>query len=147
MKSLLIPVVAACLALSGGALAQEAQNAPPASPPTPEQQQEQAQMKAINAYVQILFAQEVEKRCEHLGDEKKAEFTDDVATVDGYMKENLSDEVVTAVEEKATTAGADEENNPCGKDSKQFVEQSADMTAQISDSIEQSKQQSSQPGE
>jgi hypothetical protein len=139
MKSLIIPVAAAAaLALSAPVLAQEAQEPPAPAPLTTEQQAEQARLEAINTYVRIRFAKEVEDRCKHLDKSKRAEFRDDVSTVDNYMEGMLSEEIMDAVQKNASAAGKDAQRNPCGEDSKEFVEQSAMVTAKISDSIEQS---------
>lgn len=134
MKFLMIPIAAASLALSGAAFGQQSQ---PSTPPSAQQQQAQARQQAVSTYAQVLFAKNVEKRCKHLDDGKRTELNENVDAIDSYMKENLSKETVDMVQKQAAKAGADEERNPCGDASQNFVEQSAVMIAQLSDSLEQ----------
>lgn len=140
MKTCIIPAAfAAALAISGAALAQQQQPQPqpqqPQQPLTEEQRRQQAKVQALNTYANILFGQEIENRCGHLDGEQRAAFNDNIETVDQFMQERLPQETVDAVKQRATTAGADNQANPCGAESENFVTQVAAMVAQISENI------------
>lgn len=134
MKTLLIPAaLAASLAISGVAFAQQPQQ--PQQPQTEEQQRQQARAQAVNTYANILFGQEIENRCGHLEGGERAAFDENVETVDQFMQARLPEQTVDAVRQRAETAGADNEANPCGDESETFVTQIATMVEQISENI------------
>lgn len=138
MKTYIIPAAfAAVLAVSGAAFAQQPQPQPqqPQQPQTEEQQRQQARAQAVNTYANILFGQEIENRCGHLEGGERAAFDENVDTVDQFMQERLPQQTVDAVKQRAETAGADTEANPCGDESETFVTQVAAMVAQISENI------------
>lgn len=138
LKKFLISLAAA-LALAAPASAQEEGQTVPAQGEDPRGENSVEQM--VDIYATVLFAADIERRCDHLESDMEIVLFNNLITIENYIANILPPRGLTSIRNGAAKEAADEEANPCGEQTKEFISRVFPVAANIALNIlDQSRQ-------
>lgn len=145
MKKFLLPLAATLFLATGTATAQE-ESQPTPAPAQGQAPQQNPVEQMIDIYATVLFAAEVERRCDHLDSGMEVVLYNNLITIETYMTGILPPQAVTSLRNGAAQEAANEEANPCGDQTKEFISRVFPVAANIALNIlQRSEGQQGQP--